>query len=113
MNEFLQWETFGTFAGVGLGVGIFTQLLKGAKWLERISPQLVSYALALLFMVGSQLALGEFTWSRFALNFINAGAVSLAANGGYDGVNAILKFFNKKGEDFDYEQSEEEKENNV
>lgn len=91
MNEFVTWEIVGTYAGLMILVGVFTQLLKYFPVVEKIPTQFLSYVLSFVFLTASQLALATFTWAGFALNFINAGVISLAANGGYTAMKTTIE----------------------
>lgn len=82
MDNFLTWDVLGTFAGCVAGVVILTELLK--KALPKITPLLISYVLALIILTVGQVVTGNFTWTNFVLNLVNAGAVSLVSNGGFD-----------------------------
>ena len=88
MNEFMTWEFLGTFAGAALATGILTQAVKGL--LKRVPTQVVSYAIALVVLVGATAALrGASGWADWAILPLNAVAVSLAANGAYAAVARV------------------------
>ena len=86
MNEFLTWETLGTFAGCALATGVFTQLLK--EPLKQLPPQWLSYIIAVVLLFASTAAIGGFAqpWSVWTLIPLNAAPVSLASNGAFDAV---------------------------
>lgn len=93
MNDFLTWEVLGTFAGCVAAVVILTELLK--KILPKITPLLISFVVALVILTVSKVVSGTMNWTDFVLNLINAAAVSLSANGGFD---ILKKAFGKKVE---------------
>lgn len=90
MNEFVSWELVGSYAGLIMVSGVLTQLLKYFPVIERIPTQALTYILSFLLLCVSQLALGTFIWTGFALNFINAAIVSLAANGAYTAMTKVI-----------------------
>lgn len=85
MDSFFDWSVLGTFAGASAAVALITQAVKGA--LAKVPTQLVSYAVAVVVLVGATAAAGATTgWEDWALVPLNAVVVSLAANGGFDAV---------------------------
>lgn len=82
--EFFNWNMLGTYAGATAAVGIFTQLTKNIPGIKKIPTQLWSYMIAAIILVLSQVFNGECTVPSIVLSCLNAGIVSLAANGGYD-----------------------------
>ena len=48
MNEFVSWETLGTFAGCAMLVGILTQFTKGL--FSKLPTQWLSYIYAVVVM---------------------------------------------------------------
>lgn len=95
MNEFLTWETLGTFAGCALATGIFTQFLK--EPLKKLPTQWLSYIIAAVLLFLATAATGGFSqaWTVWAMIPLNAAIVSLSANGAYEAANRIK---NGKGE---------------
>ena len=91
--EFVTWELLGTYAGAMAMVGIITQLTKNVKFISKLPTQIWSYILALVVMYAANFFLGQLTLSNGVLILFNAGIVSLAANGGYEGVT---RMFNNK-----------------
>ena len=91
--EFVTWELLGTYAGAMAMTGVITQLTKGVKWISKIPTQLWSYLISLVIMLCANFFLGQLTISEAVLTLFNAGLVSLAANGGYEG---IAKLFSKE-----------------
>ena len=92
MDNFLTWDYLLTFAGCVVGTCLITELTK--KIFKQMSSkvyQIVSYVVALAILVIGQAATGALTdWGVVALDMINAAAVSLSSNGGYDAVKAIF-----------------------
>lgn len=92
MNEFLTWGSLGTYAGAVLFVGMVTQLFKGVGVVAKIPTRIFSYVVAVLVLVLAVLFSTEtYQVADFALCFVNAVIVSLAANGAYDAVNSATK----------------------
>ena len=89
MNEFLNWEMLGTYAGCTAAVGMLTQFIKGIGVLDRIPTQIVTYVLALVLMLSSSVFTGGLTVEGAALTVFNAAIVSLASNGGYAAIERI------------------------
>lgn len=87
MNEFLTWEFLGTFAGAATATGFLTQFVK--KFIPQVAPQLISYVIALFLLLAAAFFTGTLTVSSAVLTVMNAVAVSLAANGGYDAVKNV------------------------
>lgn len=88
MENFLTWEVVGTFAGCLAATAILTELMK--KLLPKLDSQLVSFVLAMAIIVMGDVATRQFIWEGLLLDVINAAAVSLSANGGYDLVHRIF-----------------------
>ena len=89
MDTFFTWEYLATFAGCALATGILTEFLK--KLLYKLPAQGISYVIALVILVVSQLATGTLnSWNVVALDAINAVVVSLTANGGYDALDTLF-----------------------
>lgn len=91
MSEFLTWNMLSSYAGVVLAVTLITELVKGIKLIDKIPTRLVSYIIAVALMTAAMCFTAGFTWSAFALIWVNAVVVSLAANGAYDGIAAGVK----------------------
>ena len=91
MNEFLTWETLGTFAGCALATGVFTQFLK--EPLGRLPTQWLSYLIAVLLLFAATAATGGFSqpWMVWGMIPLNAVPVSLASNGAFDAVVRMTK----------------------
>lgn len=94
MDNFLTWDYLLTFAGCLAATMVATQVFKNI--LKNVPAQLISYIFALAIIIVAQLATGKMEgWAMVALDVINAGVVSLSANGGYDALTGI---FGKKEE---------------
>ena len=93
MDNFLTWDVLLTFGGCVAGTALLTEFAK--KWAEKINPQIVSFAIAAVLLVVGHLATGTCIWAEAPLYLINAVAVSLSANGGFD---AVKKVFGKTSE---------------
>jgi hypothetical protein len=87
--EFFTWEVLGSYAGCLAATLIITQLTKGLIP-KAIPTQVFSYVVALVTLIAAHAALGTLDWSAAGLIVFNAAIVSLAANGGFDGIKAIL-----------------------
>ena len=84
MNEFVTWAFLGTYAGAVIMVTIITQFLKQTN-LRCINPQILSYIVAVLILVGSEAFTGaKLTVHGVILCLLNAVIVALAAGGTYD-----------------------------
>jgi ABC-type polysaccharide/polyol phosphate export permease len=88
MSEFFTIATLATFAGAALATAIVTQFIK--KALAKIPTQIVSYIIALAILLIVTAALGAEDWTDWVLAPLNAVLVSIAANGGYAGVERCL-----------------------
>lgn len=86
---FFDWTYLGTFAGCLAAVMLITQLIKDVPGINKIPTQYVSWALAFVILIGAQAVAGALDIQSAALTLMNAGAVSLAANGGYEALNRI------------------------
>ncbi len=93
MNEFMSWEMLLTYGGCVAATVLVTEWLK--KLMPKIAAQLISFAVALLILVVGHLATGTFVVGDILLYLVNAIAVSLASNGGFDALKGI---FGKKEE---------------
>ena len=84
MNEFVTWQTLGTYAGAVMMVTLITQFLKQLQTFGKVNSQLLSYFVAVLLLIGSSFFTGSLTFESGVLSAVNAVMVSLAANGTYD-----------------------------
>ena len=87
--ELFDWGLLGSYAGSVLAVGVLTQITKGIPGVSRIPTQLWSYLLALVTLLAAMLFGPGFTPQGAVLALVNAGLVSLSANGGYAAVNRL------------------------
>ena len=53
MNEFVNWNTLGTYAGAVMMVALITQFVKQIKILEKVNSQIISYVIAVLILIGA------------------------------------------------------------
>ena len=85
-SNFIGWEGLATFGGASAVTVLFTQLLKGLfdKLPIHIPTRAVSYTVALLLLICTQIVSGANTFGQYALCVINAGIVSVSSNGAYD-----------------------------
>ena len=93
MENFLTWDVLLTYAGCVAGTIVVTEFIK--KLAPKLIPQLVSFVVAILILGFGHLATGDFAWTEAPLYLINAIAVSIASNGGFD---ILKKAFGKKEE---------------
>lgn len=84
MNEFVTWQSLGSYAGAVMMVTLITQFLKQLPLVGRLHPQLTAYAAALLLMLAAEWFGGSFSLSSALLTAVNAVMVALAAGGTYD-----------------------------
>ena len=89
MQEFFTWAMLGTYAGAVLATTLITQLIK--EWLKSIPTRIVSYVIALAVLLLAAAFNGSLTLADGALCLFNAVIVSLAANGGFDALEAGKK----------------------
>lgn len=89
MNDFLTWDILTTYSGVILAVTIITQFIKDVGFIAKVPTRITAYFVSIIVMILALLFTGSFTWSAFALTFINAIFVALAANGAFDACNEI------------------------
>ena len=102
MNEFVNWNTLGTYAGAVMMVALITQFVKQIKILEKVNSQIISYVIAVLILIGANaFADGNnlVTAQGIILCFINAVMVALAANGAYDATTTGLEKIKKEDDD--------------
>lgn len=93
MENFLSWDVLLTFSGCVAGTILLTEFIK-MLW-PGVFPQLCSFIVAALILVVGHLAAGTFAWPEAPLYLVNAVAVSLSANGGFD---AVKKAFGGKSD---------------
>lgn len=84
MTEFFTWQVLATFAGCAVGTGVIVQFLKNVKFIAKLSPQLVSYVVALVLLYGSYFFTGCLSANNACIIPFNAIAVCMASNGVYD-----------------------------
>ena len=89
MQEFFTWAMLGTYAGAVLATTLITQLIK--EWLKSVPTRIVSYAIALVVLLAAAAFNNALTLADGALCLFNAVIVSLAANGGFDALEAGKK----------------------
>lgn len=89
--EFFTWAALGTYAGAMAATIIFTQLLKGVGFVERIPTRIFSYVVAFIVLLAAAYFTGALTLETAALCLINAAVVSLASNGAYDVAKSVKK----------------------
>lgn len=89
MNEFLTWETLGTFAGCAAATGFLTQFLK--EPLKKLPTQWLSYIIAVVLLFGATAATRGFAqpWTVWAMIPLNAVIVSLSSNGAFEAVKRV------------------------
>ena len=92
MENFLTWDVLLTYGGCVAGTIIFTEFLK--LLFPKILAQVASFVIAICIFVFGHMAMSDFAAKEIPLYVINAAAVSLAANGGFD---ILKKAFGKKG----------------
>lgn len=84
MGEFMTWANLGTYAGAVLATTLITQFVKQIPYVEKVNPQIVSYIIAVVLLLGAAYFNGQFTVDSAVLCFVNAVITALAANGVYD-----------------------------
>lgn len=89
MNEFVSWETLGTFAGCAALVGILTQFTKGV--FSKLPTQWLSYIYAVVVMALATIFTTGFSWPTLALIPFNAVIVAMSANGAFSAVKRIAE----------------------
>ena len=90
LDNFLTWDVLLTYSGCIAGTVLLTEFLK--KVFSKIPAQIVSFVIAALILFVGHWATGTLVWTEAPLYLVNAVAVSLAANGGFD---ALKKIFGK------------------
>lgn len=91
MENFLNWDILLTFSGCVAGTVLLTEWLK--KLFDKLPAQLVSFVIATVILVVGHAATDTFAWAEAPLYLVNAVAVSLSANGGFD---ILKKAFGKE-----------------
>lgn len=94
-QEFFTWAILATYAGAVLATTLFTQLLKGIGFLQKIPARALAYIIALIVLLAANYFMGGFTLEQAALCVINAAVVALASNGAYDAINDNRQTENK------------------
>lgn len=89
MDSFVTWESLLTFGGCVAGTILVTEFIK-KLFGEKVPAQLVSFLIAGVILFVGHLATGTFIWKEALLYLINAAAVSLSANGGFDAIKKAL-----------------------
>ena len=81
MNEFVTWQTLGTYAGAVMMVTIITQFLKQTP-LKNINTQLLSYIISVAILIGAEAFNGSGLKGRgLGLGRTNAVTGASAGNG--------------------------------
>ena len=85
-SNFIGWGNLATFGGASAVTVLFTQLLKGFfdRLPIRIPTRAVSYGVALLLLLCTQIVAGNNSFGQYVLCVINAGIVSVSSNGAYE-----------------------------
>ena len=96
MNEFFTWTALATYSGATLATALFTQVLKGIGFIDKIPTRVTSYVIAVLVLLAATLFTGSFKAGNAALCLINAAVVSLASNGAFDAVTQVRGTPSKK-----------------
>ena len=89
MDSFVTWESLLSYGGCVAGTILVTEFIK-KLFGEKVPAQLVSFLIAAVILFVGHLATGTFVWKEALLYLINAAAVSLSANGGFDAVKKIV-----------------------
>ena len=106
MDNFMTWETLLTYGGCLAGTVLVTEFVK--KIWKNAPAQLVSFVISLAILTVGKLATNAFTVNELPLHIINAVAVSLASNGGFDFVKKLFGGDQSNGELIVDMSSEEE-----
>lgn len=85
--EMFTWDYLATAAGATASVTILTQFSKYIPYVNKISPQLISYLWSLIIMFSASFFTGSLTASSAALIPLNAVVLMLASNGAYNTVS--------------------------
>lgn len=82
--EFFSWGMLATYAGALAATLVITQLIKGIPYVNKLHPRLVSWMVAAILLLAANYFIDSLTLETAGICIINAGVISLAANGGYD-----------------------------
>lgn len=82
MDNFLTWDVLLTYSGCIAGTVLLTEF--GKRLLPKWPSQLMSFLIAVLILFVGHWATATLVWTEAPLYLVNAVAVSLAANGGFD-----------------------------
>ena len=88
MDNFLTWDILLTYSGCIAGTVLMTEF--GKKVLPKFPAQLLSFLIAVLILFVGHWATATLVWTEAPLYLVNAVAVSLAANGGFDALKKIF-----------------------
>lgn len=83
-TEFFTWAILGTYAGALAATMMFTHLFKHVPIINKLHPRLVSWIVAAILLLAANYFIDSLTLETAGICIINAGVISLAANGGYD-----------------------------
>ena len=100
MDSFVTWDSLLTFGGCVAGTILVTEFIK-KLFGEKVPAQLVSFLIAAVILLVGHLATGTFVWKEALLYLINAAAVSLSANGGFDAIKKAFGGDEKEPPDID------------
>lgn len=89
MTEFINWTTLGTYGGALAMVMVLTQFTKNLSFAKKIPTQIWSYILAFVVMTCAYAFTSGITLNGVFQTIFNAVIVSIAANGGYTGLQKI------------------------
>ena len=89
MNDFMTWTTLLTYGGCVVAAIWVTEWQKHV--VSREDAQIISAVVALLILVIGHAATGTLAVENILLYVVNAVAASLASNGGYDAVMAVVQ----------------------
>lgn len=82
--EFFSWGMLATYGGAFAATLVITQLIKGITPIKKLHPRLVSWMVAAILLLAANYFIDSLTLKTAGICIINAGVISLAANGGYD-----------------------------
>lgn len=95
--QFFTGKELATYAGALAATLILTQLLKGVGFIDKIPTRVFSWVIAFgVLVIANALFIGNLTGGTVFLCFFNAALISLASNGAYDGVVAIIASLKRK-----------------
>ena len=84
MENFITWEMFSVFATLGAVVFMVVEFVKELKPFVLIKTKYLSWIIAFLLIMVSNIVLGSFVFVDVFLYALSAIAVSLSSNGLYD-----------------------------